>query len=75
MAVKKDEERVALTIPKIPGTSNDDVIIGLNGKVYQIRRGVEVMVPPGVAAIYDESVKFTEEAEERAEKARAKIGG
>lgn len=74
MASKK-EDLVPLFIPKIPGTSNEDFPIGHNGRFYTVRRGEEVMVPPGVAQIYYDSVYAQEKADERAEAARAKIGG
>lgn len=35
----------------------DDVFVGLNGKFYTIKRGVDVEVPVGVAKIIEQSLK------------------
>lgn len=45
------ENKVPLFIPDIEG-EEPEVTIGYNGKHYKIRRGTEVMVPPGVHEIY-----------------------
>lgn len=49
---------------KIPLTRNekDDVYVALNGKAYQIKRGVEVRVPRGVAEILQNSEQMLREA-------------
>lgn len=46
MAVKKVKIKLPLT-----RTEKDDVFVGLNGKTYLIKRGVDVEVPEGVAEI------------------------
>lgn len=45
------EERVTIKLFKDNKEYKDDVTVGLNGKIYQIKRGVEVSVPKGVAEI------------------------
>lgn len=35
----------------------DDVVVGLNGRLYQIQRGIDVEVPAGVAEILNNSIK------------------
>lgn len=62
MATKKDttveenivptveEERVTIRLP-LSREERDDVYVGLNGKGYLIKRGVNVDVPAGVAEI------------------------
>lgn len=39
----------------------DDVVVGVNGKLYQIKRGVEVEVPLCVAEIINNSIRQDEE--------------
>ena len=47
------EARKAIRIDRIPGQKEqDDVVIEVNGKRYQIQRGVEVSVPNSVAAAF-----------------------
>lgn len=53
MAVKK----VKIKLP-LSRTEKDDVFVGLNGKTYQIKRGVEVEVPAGVAKILERQEKM-----------------
>lgn len=45
------EERVKIKLFKDNKEYKDDVVVGLNGKIYQIKRGIEVEVPKGVAEI------------------------
>ena len=53
MAVKKVKVKLPLT-----RTEKDDVYVGLNGKTYLIKRGVEVEVPEGVAKILERREKM-----------------
>lgn len=46
----KVEKKVKIKLP-VTRTETDDVFVGLNGKTYLIKRGVEVEVPAGVAEI------------------------
>lgn len=43
-------KKVKIKLP-LTRTEKDDVFVGLNGKTYLIKRGVEVEVPEGVAKI------------------------
>lgn len=45
-----EEERVTIRLP-LSREDRDDVYVGLNGKSYLIKRGVNVDVPAGVAEI------------------------
>ena len=54
-AAKTTEELVALKIPRSRIGEPEEVFIGLNGKTYLIQRGKEVMVPPGVKEIWENS--------------------
>ena len=52
-AVKKVKIKLPLT-----RSEKDDVFVGLNGKTYLIKRGVEVEVPEGVARILERKEKM-----------------
>jgi len=51
------ETRVEIFIPK--GNANDEpnLFVGVNGKTWQIQRGVEVEVPDYVAEVLKNSMK------------------
>ena len=73
MATKKDatveenivstveEERVTIRLP-LSREERDDVYVGLNGKGYLIKRGVNVDVPAGVAEILQRREEMLETA-------------
>lgn len=44
------EKKVKIKLP-LTRVESEDVYVALNGKSYQIKRGVEVEVPKGVAEI------------------------
>ncbi len=56
-AAPKDTVKVKIPLTK---TERDDVFVGLNGKTYLIKRGVEVEVPKGVAEILAHKEKMLE---------------
>ena len=60
----KDDGRVDLTIPR--GTANDEpyVIIGHNGKNYQLPRGKTSRVPKYIKDEWDRSVRAQERYDE-----------
>lgn len=71
-AVKEGPKKVKIKIP-LTRTEKDDVYVAVNGKSYQIKRGVEVEVPVGVAAaikcsdeMLAKAMAFEEEAAEKA---------
>lgn len=49
------EERVKIIIDEVPGMSNYEVV-GVNGTLYQIKRGVPVEVPMGVVYALQDAV-------------------
>ena len=55
-AVRK-AAKVKIKLP-LTRTEKDDVLVGLNGKTYLIKRGVEVEVPVGVAKILQRKEKM-----------------
>ena len=54
-------------------TEKDDVYVGLNGKSYLIKRGVEVEVPEGVAKILERREKMLSIAMEYEAQAAARL--
>lgn len=48
----KEPERVRIIVPYIEGEDPEQVV-GVNGKFYQIRKGVYVDVPPEVAEVLE----------------------
>lgn len=46
----KAPKKVKIKLP-LTRAESEDVFVALNGKTYQIKRGVEVEVPKGVAEI------------------------
>ena len=56
--VKTDtEEKVTVTFPFIPGNGkySRDIVVGVNGVTWQIKRGEEVTIPKYVKEIVDDS--------------------
>jgi hypothetical protein len=53
----KKMKTVKVKLP-LTRTEKDDVFVGLNGKTYLIKRGVEVAVPVGVAKILERREKM-----------------
>ena len=61
MAKKKnDDNLVEVELFKDTGKYKGDVTVGLNGKIWQIKRGVKVKVPREVREILDHS-KYQDE--------------
>ena len=61
-------ERVPFRAFKDSGRYKDDIIVGLNGKVYVIKRGVEVMIPRNVREIILQSMEQDERTAELIER-------
>jgi hypothetical protein len=56
-AAKAKGDRVALLIHEQDGLAgSDDVFVGVNGRGYQIKRGVEVLVPPEVVEVLNNAI-------------------
>ena len=60
LQVIEEEPRVRIKLFKDNKDYKDDLICGINGKVYQIQRGVEVEVPKSVAEVIEHSVSQDE---------------
>lgn len=60
MAVQK---KVKIKLP-ISRNEKEDVYVGINGKTYLIKRGVEVEVPENVAKVLERKEKMLEIAME-----------
>lgn len=52
---KKKEELVEIRLFKDGDKYKDDVIVAVNGKIWQIQRGVKVKVPKCVAEVLENS--------------------
>lgn len=62
---------VKIRLFKDAGKYSGDVFVGLNGKNYKIKRGVDVEVPEGVAEILEHSQTQDAETLQRIEAAAA----
>lgn len=63
MAEKKEEvKEVEIKLPRAEKGENNFITASLNGKVYQIKRGISVTVPVALAEI----IKHSEEAKDAA---------
>ncbi len=72
MATATKPKKVTIKIP-ITRTEKEDVFVGLNGKTYLIKRGVEVEVPYGVAKILERREKMLSVAMEYEAQASAPL--
>lgn len=68
----KKEEKVTIKLP-LTRAEKDDVWVGLNGKSYLIKRGVNVEVPAGVAEILQHQEEMLNIAMEYEEAMMAKV--
>ena len=50
--------RVVLEIPLLRDGEDQDVLVGLNGVMYRIKRGCTVRVPEGVKEILDQQKEY-----------------
>ena len=65
-------KKITIKLP-LTRAEKDDVFVGLNGKTYLIKRGVEVEVPQGVAKILGRREKMLSIAMEFEEQAAAPL--
>lgn len=68
MAAEKKElspwdEKVKIRLPKAPSGEDNHIIASVNGKVFKIKRGIEVEVPKPIAEVVENSFKAQEDAE------------
>lgn len=57
---KKQKDLVTIRLFKDAKDYKDDLVVGVNGKIYQIQRGVEVEVPRHVAEVIERSQETDE---------------
>lgn len=69
----KSEELVPVKLFKDDNRYNDDVFVGVNGRTWQIKRGVEVMVPPAVAEVLKNAQEQREKASMNTDKLEAEF--
>lgn len=67
-----EKKTVKIRLP-LTRSEKEDVFVGLNGKTYLIKRGVDVEVPVGVAEILERKEKMLEIAMEYEAAAAANI--
>lgn len=59
------DDMVSILIPRLQGSKDQpDVIASVNGRVFQIQRGVRVDVPKPIAEVINRSLDFEIEAED-----------
>jgi len=68
----KKPKTVTIKIP-LTRTESEDVYVNVNGKRYQIKRGVNVEVPWNVAKVLERSEKMTSIAIEYEQQAAARL--
>lgn len=68
------EKKVTIKLYRGEGELAQDVFVGVNGKTYLIKRGVEVEVPLAVAEILDNAEKQNNRAITMIEKLVAETG-
>ncbi len=49
----ENSDRVVIRLPRLRDGKEEDALVGLNGVMYRIKRGVDVTVPAGVKEILD----------------------
>ncbi len=69
---KQTAKKVEFRPEFVPGVLTEDVIIAVNGKIYQCPRGRASMVPEYVKAEYDRSQRAQENVFETQERKRYK---
>lgn len=73
MAEQKKEKMVTIHLFRDTERYKDDVIVGLNGKMYQIKRGMDVEVPEAVAEIIENSRKQDQQTADMIEQKQAEF--
>ena len=64
-AVKNEERRVELYIPRGQANDEPNLIIGINGVMHVLPKGKKSMVTPEVAYEYERSIKAQEKLDAR----------
>ena len=63
MKKTQTSDKVTVCLPRLRDGKDADVLVGLNGVMYRIKRGAEVKVPAGVKEILDNAETEAELAE------------
>ena len=64
MAEKKERKMVTVHLFRDSGKYADDLVVGVNGKFYKVKRGVDVDVPEDVARVIERSMRRKGELDE-----------
>ena len=67
------KELTTVYLPRATGKEENFVLVGLNGKVWKIMKGVPVQVPRPVAAILAESERAEKRADDWDESQKSKM--
>ena len=68
------KEKVTVTLPRATGKEEDTVFVSLNGKGYNIKRGVPVQVPRPIADILRERERQVDRPLADKDRLRAEAG-
>lgn len=71
-APSSDDVMVTINLFKDDDKYKDDLVVGINGKIYQIKRGVDVKVPLSVAEIINNSIRQDKNTAKKIEEAVSK---
>lgn len=74
MMAQKKQDTVTVKLFKDGGRYASDVFVSVNGRSWQIRRGVEVEVPAAVAEVLEHSAAQDEQAAARKQAAARQFG-
>ena len=72
--IDRMKEKVTVILPRATGKEDDTLFVALNGKGYNIKRGIPVRVPRPIADIIRESDRQVEKQNRYKDKIRAEAG-
>ena len=71
-APSSDEVMTTIHLFKDDDKYKDDLVVGVNGKIYQIQRGIDVSVPLSVAEVIRESIRQDQATAKKIQEAKEK---
>lgn len=60
----KNDKMVTIHLFKDSGKYANDLVVGVDGKLYKVKRGVDVEVPEAVAGVIEKSLRRKNELDE-----------
>lgn len=64
MAEKKENKKVTIHLFRDDSRYVNDLVVGVDGKLYKVKRGVDVEVPESVAMVIEQSLRRKGELDE-----------